>query len=237
MIPAAPVATVARASRDARPVLRATLPPGAVGVDASGDVVDTGGRPVGPLRGAERALTTRSAPGRAREVATARHCARVALAALGAPVVPVLRDAWGAPVWPPGVVGSLTHCRGYRAAVVARGSDLPSVGLDAERLRSLSDAATDAVVRTDERGQAPDGVPPAHVPVLLFSAKEAVYKAWCAGGGGRVGATDVRVVLGSGVLVATVGARGRTGAGGAPVRYRGWWAVDGDLVVTVAVPA
>ncbi|WP_208012473.1 4'-phosphopantetheinyl transferase family protein [Cellulomonas shaoxiangyii] len=213
-------------------LLRAVLPPGAVGADATGDLVDTGGRPVGALRGVERALVLGAVPGRTREVTTARHCARVALAALGAPVAPVPRDVRGAPVWPAGVVGSLTHCRGYRAAVVARSVDLAAVGLDAERLRTLADATRDAVVRPDERGQTAVGVAAAHVPVLLFSAKEAVYKAWCGHGGEPIRLADVRVVLGAGALLATVHARG----GGAPTRYRGSWAVQDDLVVTSAVP-
>ncbi|HEY3692789.1 MAG TPA: hypothetical protein VGL46_21300 [Pseudonocardiaceae bacterium] len=36
------------------------------------------------------------------------------------------------PVWPPGVVGSLTHCTGYRAAAVAHRRGVLTVGIDAE---------------------------------------------------------------------------------------------------------
>ncbi|MFD3676463.1 hypothetical protein [Streptomyces sp. NPDC058613] len=36
------------------------------------------------------------------------------------------------PVWPSGIVGSMTHCTGYRAAAVARTGHLVALGVDAE---------------------------------------------------------------------------------------------------------
>lgn len=69
---------------------------------------------------------------RQREFATARSCARTALARLGVPPVPVLASPRGAPRWPAGVVGSITHCDGYRAAAVAYTRDVVSLGIDAE---------------------------------------------------------------------------------------------------------
>src|SRR5690242_12311145 len=53
---------------------------------------------------------------RRKEFATGRACARAALARLGRPSAAVLRGPGGAPQWPEGVVGSITHCVGYRAA-------------------------------------------------------------------------------------------------------------------------
>ena len=75
---------------------------------------------------------------RRREHATVRACARSALARLGQRPTPILNDADGVPIWPAGVVGSLTHCRGYRAALVALGTDVASVGVDAEPHEALS---------------------------------------------------------------------------------------------------
>ncbi|GIR37699.1 MAG: hypothetical protein CM15mP49_30840 [Actinomycetota bacterium] len=44
----------------------------------------------------------------------------------------------GEPIWPSGVVGSITHSRGYAAAAVAKQSDVHSLGLDAEIDEPLS---------------------------------------------------------------------------------------------------
>ncbi len=49
------------------------------------------------------------------------------------PPAPILPGQRGAPRWPAGVVGSMTHCAGYRAAVVARADEVTSLGVDAER--------------------------------------------------------------------------------------------------------
>ncbi|WP_442812969.1 hypothetical protein OG930_28490 [Streptomyces sp. NBC_01799] len=48
------------------------------------------------------------------------------------PTAPIPPSPFGAPVRPPGVVGSITHCTGYRAAAVALRARVLSVGIDAE---------------------------------------------------------------------------------------------------------
>lgn len=69
----------------------------------------------------EAAVVERAVGERRREFGTVRHCARQALQRIGLPdAIPILPDADGVPGWPSGVVGSMTHCEGYRAAVVAR---------------------------------------------------------------------------------------------------------------------
>lgn len=119
---------------------------------------------------------------RRREFATGRACARRALAALGAPAHgPLPRDARGAPVWPDGTLGSITHCTGYRAAVAARAGEALALGIDAERrARPLSERATHAIATKWETHQLLSLQREVGIPwsTLLFSAKEAVYKAW-----------------------------------------------------------
>jgi 4'-phosphopantetheinyl transferase EntD len=118
---------------------------------------------------------------RRREFATARACARDALAQLGFPPAPVPRRGGGAPRWPDGVTGSITHCAGYRACAVARTPDVASIGIDAEPneatppgvLATISDRAERAQIArlsAEEPAVAWDR--------LLFSAKESVYKTW-----------------------------------------------------------
>lgn len=118
---------------------------------------------------------------RRREFATARMCARSALSKLGLPPAPVLRGEHGEPQWPAGVVGSMTHCAGYRAAALAHATDIVTIGIDAEPHNALPDGVLDAVSLPEERiwiaERAMDSTR-IHWDRLLFSAKESVYKAW-----------------------------------------------------------
>jgi 4'-phosphopantetheinyl transferase EntD len=120
-------------------------------------------------------------PGRRREFVTARRCARSALATLGYPAGPIRPGPGREPLWPAGVVGSITHCAGYRAAAVARRSDVASIGIDAEPHERLPEGVQEAVTGEQEREhlrRLADENPGVHWDRLLFSAKESVYKAW-----------------------------------------------------------
>ncbi|MFJ1751582.1 4'-phosphopantetheinyl transferase [Kitasatospora sp. NPDC088134] len=118
---------------------------------------------------------------RRREFATGRRCARQALAALGLPPGPLPGGERGEPGWPPGTVGSITHCRGYRAAAAARSAEYRSVGIDAEEHRPLPPDLPAAVLLPAERAAAARLAaerPGTHWETVMFSAKESVYKAW-----------------------------------------------------------
>ncbi|HEV2189285.1 MAG TPA: 4'-phosphopantetheinyl transferase superfamily protein [Stellaceae bacterium] len=115
---------------------------------------------------------------RRREFATVRHCARAALARLGVAAAPILRGAKHEPLWPEGIVGSITHCRGYRAAAVAFSKQIMTVGIDAEPHGPLP-AGVERRVLCDEERQWLTGTPEGiHWDRVIFSAKEAIYKAW-----------------------------------------------------------
>ncbi|MFE6689192.1 4'-phosphopantetheinyl transferase [Streptomyces sp. NPDC057743] len=130
----------------------------------------------------EAALVERAVAGRRAEFATVRACAREALARLGHDPVPILPGQRGAPRWPDGLVGSMTHCRGYRAAALARATELATVGLDAEPNGPLpGNGVAETVLRPAERthvAQLAAMRPEIHWDRLVFSAKESVYKAW-----------------------------------------------------------
>src|SRR5918992_2288346 len=101
----------------------------------------------------EAAVVTDAVAERRREYGTARYCARKALLQIGVPAVPVLPDVDGAPRWPAGVVGSITHCPGYRAAAVARSSEVFGIGIDAEPHAAVPQEALDLIRRDEERAQ------------------------------------------------------------------------------------
>ncbi|MGE2718647.1 4'-phosphopantetheinyl transferase family protein [Mycolicibacterium celeriflavum] len=126
----------------------------------------------------EEPLIAKSVAKRRNEFVTVRYCARQALAELGIGPVPILKGEKGEPCWPDGVVGSLTHCEGYRGAVVGRQGEVRSVGIDAEPHGVLPDGVLDAISLPAERvelKQLPGGL---HWDRILFCAKEATYKAW-----------------------------------------------------------
>ncbi|MGW3436041.1 4'-phosphopantetheinyl transferase family protein [Streptomyces bacillaris] len=129
----------------------------------------------------EEELIARSVPKRRNDFATARACARRAMGKLGLEPVAVLHGKRGMPLWPEGIVGSLTHCEGYRAAALARAEDVLSLGIDAEPHAPLPDGVAELVVLPSERerfaaaGGEAGGI---HWDRLLFSAKESVFKTW-----------------------------------------------------------
>ena len=120
-------------------------------------------------------------PERRREFATVRHCARLALRQIGLPPVPILPDPDRAPQWPAGVVGSMTHCAGYRAAVAARPrSSARSASTQSRTAPSPRRRTTSSCEPRSARGSArsPTPTPSVHWDRIVFCAKEAVYKAW-----------------------------------------------------------
>ena len=130
---------------------------------------------------AEEAIIANAVDKRRREFSTARACARTALAELGVAPVPIVPGLRGAPQWPPGIVGSITHCAGYCASAVARTCDVVTIGIDAEPHDTLPDGVLEAIADGAENARlaalAAD-CPEVCWDRLLFSAKESVYKAW-----------------------------------------------------------
>lgn len=151
------------------------LPPPVVAVDTTEDPADA------VLLPAEEEAISRAVASRRREFTTVRHCARLALARLGLPPAALLPGERGAPQWPDGVVGSMTHCAGYRAAAVALAVDVRTIGIDAEPHQPLPGGVLPVISLPAERA-ALTALSAGHPGVcwdrLLFCAKESVYKAW-----------------------------------------------------------
>lgn len=172
------------------PLLETILPDPVAVVEARGDDAPA------PLMPGEEAFVERAVERRRREFATGRACARSALERLGRQPEPLLAGEQGEPLWPAGIVGSITHCAGFRGAAVAPATDLLSIGIDAEPHAPLPERLIGRVGRPEERSRLAalsDAEPEVHWDRLLFSAKEAVYKAWFPLAGRRLGLSDVRV--------------------------------------------
>lgn len=146
----------------------------------------------------EQALVARAVEKRRREFTTARACARTALAQLDVPPQAVLADARGAPLWPAGVVGSITHCDGYRACAVADAGRIASLGIDAEPNEPLPRGLLGDITHVWERESLKalmSEVCAIKWDRLLFSIKEAVYKTWYPLAGAWLGFEDAIVSI------------------------------------------
>jgi 4'-phosphopantetheinyl transferase EntD len=151
------------------------LPSAVLAEEVFGDLPDV------TLFPAEEALIANAVDKRRREFATARACARAALARLGVPPVPILAGPRGAPQWPSGIVGSITHCAGYRCCAAGRACEVTTIGVDAEPHDVLPDGVLDAIALEREKLMIADlaaELPGVCWDRILFSAKESVYKAW-----------------------------------------------------------
>jgi 4'-phosphopantetheinyl transferase EntD len=151
------------------------LPESVITVEARDD------SPTTVLFPAEEAAVARAVEKRRREFTTGRACAHAALEQLGLPASPILSGERGAPQWPAGVAGSITHCDGYRACAVARTSQIATVGIDAEVNAVLPEGVEAEIARPEELPwlrELKREAPAVHWDRLLFSAKESVYKAW-----------------------------------------------------------
>jgi 4'-phosphopantetheinyl transferase EntD len=143
----------------------------------------------------EEPLIARSVAKRRNEFVTVRHCARIALGQLGVAPTPILKGDKGQPCWPDGIVGSLTHCAGYRGAVVGRAAAVRSVGVDAEPHDVLPDGVFHAISLPEERREIAALPPGLHWDRILFCAKEATYKAWFPLTGRWLGFEDARITF------------------------------------------
>jgi 4'-phosphopantetheinyl transferase EntD len=115
---------------------------------------------------------------RVAEFVAGRTLARHAAAALGIALAEVGIGGAGEPVWPAGLVGSISHTRSRAAAAIATSAKYRSVGLDLDDPRPLGSAAA-LVSRPPERaavitaGWAASDEDAARV---VFCLKEAIYK-------------------------------------------------------------
>ncbi|MBJ7339480.1 4'-phosphopantetheinyl transferase [Mycolicibacterium sp.] len=189
----------------------------------------------------EEPLIARSVAKRRNEFITVRHCARQALGQLGVPPVPILKGDKGEPCWPEGVVGSLTHCEGFRGAVVGHAATVRSVGIDAEPHAVLPKGVLDAISLPEERRALASRLGGPHWDRILFCAKEATYKAWFPLTHRWLGFEDAHITFsvdGSGVaggFESRILIDPQAESGPPLTVLTGRWSVDEGLVLTAIV--
>lgn len=212
---------------DPRAALARLLPP-----EVATAVLGVGAAPVCVE---EEALVPGAGARRRAEFRAGRACARAALVALGVRPVAVGRGAYREPLWPPGVVGSITHGGDLAAAAAARSEDAWAVAVDVEPLLPELEPGVDRLVRRPDERAADGG---AHAAKIAFCAKECVYKALFPRTGWALGFHDVRVHVAPdrGTFRAEVDARFRLDS--RPLRpLEGRYAVHaGHVLAALAIP-
>ena len=149
-----------------------------LGPSAAVAACTTDGSP-GALFPQEEVSVRRASIKRQREFAAGRGAARRAIAELEMPpsAIPMRDDR--APQWPPGLVGSITHCDEICIAAVSRNVRARSIGIDIEPSVPLDANLLDIVCTPTERKWLDKQHTRARFRLakLIFSAKEAAYKA------------------------------------------------------------
>ena len=125
----------------------------------------------GALAPQEAATLQRANPKRRAEYATARMLAKHLLAGFGIEDFPLLSGAKREPLWPPGVVGSVTHTDTHAAVAVARNAHIRALGIDLETCARVTPKLLPKLLTPSEIERYSDVD-----PTLIFSAKEACYK-------------------------------------------------------------
>jgi 4'-phosphopantetheinyl transferase EntD len=127
--------------------------------------------------GEEAALSERAVPRRRLQYALGRTAARDALAGLGQPPAAIRRGEGGQPVWPDGIVGAISHSHADVVAVAGRRADYRGLGVDVEELDRKLDARIARMVARPSEMAWVNPVVGLDRLIMLFSAKEAVFKA------------------------------------------------------------
>jgi 4'-phosphopantetheinyl transferase EntD len=82
------------------------------------------------------------------------------------------------PLWPDGIVGSITHTTGFAAAVLARRGPIEALGIDCEIIDSVGADLWERICTPAEQARLAQ-LPEAQarqLAALIFAAKEAFYK-------------------------------------------------------------
>ena len=118
---------------------------------------------------------------RKRDYLMGRYCAKQALLNFGSPTANLTPGKNGCPIWPKGVIGSISHTNGMAVAVVADQQLYSGIGVDMEKRVSENEAnkimpvigAPEEweIITHNFQGDIKTGF------TVLFSAKESIYKA------------------------------------------------------------
>lgn len=148
----------------------------------------------GEVFASEAAAMVRAVVRRQAEFFAGRAAAHRAMRALNHPPEPVLMGEDRAPVWPEGLIGSISHCDDTCVALVAKSERYRALAVDIEPDEDLPGDVIDTICLPSEQAglTKPDG---GRMARLIFSAKEAIYKLQYPIAGKLLEFSDVEIVL------------------------------------------
>lgn len=144
--------------------------------------------------------------------------------------IPVGQDR--EPIWPDGLVGSITHSRELVGVAVGPSGRSRSIGLDFEPVGGVDSAVATRILTEVEQDRYPFETDPGAATVI-FSAKEAVYKTTFPLTGRWLGFEDAEIILDPdrGRFEATL--RPQADHPMAGQHFQGWWTTALGHVLTV----
>jgi 4'-phosphopantetheinyl transferase EntD len=160
---------------------------------------------VGTLAEHERPFIARATPRRAAEFAAGRSCAKAAMAALGVTGVTLLVGSGREPLWPPAMIGSISHTDDFCIAVVGpeqRGHRRCGIGLDVEQIGRVGENLWRRLFVDEEATylNSLDGRQRQLMSTVMFGAKEAFFKAQYQLTESWVGFSDVSIKFDGGSM-------------------------------------
>ncbi len=137
------------------------------------------------------------------EYLAGRYCAQQAMKKCGFKETAVvgLNKEDRAPVWPKGIIGSITHTGGFVSAVADFASHIRGVGIDTEKIiTQKSEASLERMVLNPPEFELAETLCPEVISqhefyTLVFSAKESIYKCLYPLVGRFFGFKDANIVM------------------------------------------
>jgi enterobactin synthetase component D / holo-[acyl-carrier protein] synthase len=125
-------------------------------------------------------LNPNVSPKRRAEFTLGRAAAQRALKQIGFDnPPPVLQGRSFEPLWPEGIVGSITHCHPWTIAIAAKRTPALTVGIDLESIQRMGREDVSSLICLDsELGWAHDDGDFVVRLTMIFSAKETIFKAF-----------------------------------------------------------
>ena len=204
---------------------------------AGGDIVafeSSGSVSADTLLPGEAAIVANAVPKRIGEFAAGRACARAALTQLGIGEFELRSAADRSPLWPPGIVGSISHTDGFCGVAAGSSAHVLGLGLDAESRHRVGPDLWRRICTQEERRELAmlTTVQATERATLIFSAKESFYKAQYPLTRQWLNFADVTVHVGSDHFD-VVPQRSLAIAALRPAPWRGRLLLDGDLALTL----
>jgi 4'-phosphopantetheinyl transferase EntD len=112
------------------------------------------------------------------EFSSGRYCAKKLLEQYNHTNISILPGQNREPVWPDGIIGSISHCKDLCGAVINKRTEIHSIGFDIENIKQTRNDIGRIVCTPEEKqwikqqNQYPYNI----LVLLIFSLKESVYK-------------------------------------------------------------